>query len=279
MAEEEEEFEVDPAQVAHRLLVSSPPLQFPAVLDDLKDLLEGENVMPDVTPKARKEYNLAQMVAINSDDGKFLVTKFNETGTDTYVDPTHGKVHTVDHTEQKVLSSEDWEDSSSLSETRKILDDLMKDYVKDNYPNATYGVFSSEGKIVVCISTAEFNKNSFWSGRWRSTCECKLGGDEVDMTGKIETNCHIYEAGNVMADGVYEWSSSIGGGSDEAAANGIFEAIKAKEISYQEKSNEAMTADAEKKFKKLRRKLPIHGNKFPWEKTAVATLARDITNK
>lgn len=56
--------------------------------------------------------------------------------------------------------------------------------------SATY---VKDGKVVVCISGAEFDARNMWSGRWRSIWECGIEGDEVAMKGTFKVDVHFCE--------------------------------------------------------------------------------------
>lgn len=63
-------------------------------------------MLNDTAPATFKEYNQDQMIQVEVEGGrKFLVTRFNEVGSNQYIDPAGGHVHTFDHIKQVVTSS------------------------------------------------------------------------------------------------------------------------------------------------------------------------------
>merc|ERR1711879_994922 len=74
----------------------------------------------------------------------------------------------------------------------------------EHYQNGTATIYGKKegGSVVVtiCISSARFNPNNFWNGRWRAVWTCKFSpsGGNVDISGVLKVNVHYYEDGNVQ---------------------------------------------------------------------------------
>ena len=155
---------------------------------DVRAVVDDEEIMGAVVPKARRLYNLSQMAAFEGPDGKFLTTEVGEVELNQYVDPAGGKVYTVDHTDKKVTGTRDAtaaEMGGEQSGLREAVQTAVKTYVTENFSDSVMSAtYAKDGKVVVCISGAEFDARNMWSGRWRSTWTCTVEGDNVGMEGE-----------------------------------------------------------------------------------------------
>jgi capping protein alpha len=118
---------------------------------------------------------------------------------------------------------------------REALQTKIEEYSSTNFSDSVMSAtYVKDGKLVVCISGAEFDARNMWSGRWRSLWECAIEGDEVQLKGTFKVDVHFYEDGNVQSKSVHEVSDTIGGGgSDDDTASAISEHVKEAETKYQ----------------------------------------------
>ena len=118
---------------------------------------------------------------------------------------------------------------------REALQKQVEEYTSANFSDSVMSAtYVKDGKVVVCISGAEFDARNMWSGRWRSQWECAIEGDEVQLKGTFKVDVHFYEDGNVQSSSTHEVSDTIGGGgSEDDTASAIVEHIKATETKYQ----------------------------------------------
>ena len=171
---------------------------------------------------------------------QFLLSAVAEVGEDEYLDPKAGKVHTVNHMDKAVTGTRDAtpeEAGEAMSSTREAVQGEVETYTSGNFSDSVISAtYAKDGKVVVCISGAEFDARNMWSGRWRSVWECGIEGDAVEMKGTFKVDVHFYEDGNVQSKSVHEVSDTIGGGgSDADTASAIVEHIKKTETDYQAK--------------------------------------------
>jgi capping protein (actin filament) muscle Z-line, alpha len=83
--------------------------------------------------------------------------------------------------------------------------------------NGTSAIYSSKQGgdfvITVCISSAKFNPNNFWNGRWRSTWTCTFKPNgQINLQGTLKVCVHYYEDGNVQLNTEVNKSVSSPGG-------------------------------------------------------------------
>jgi len=274
MADDEE---IDRGEIAMRFLSQAPPLQFPPVLDDVKNIIGDDALMDAIVPQARKAYNLEQMTIVDTPaGGKVLLTEFAECGTNEYLDPAEGKVFTVDHVKKSVEGERDAtpdEMGSALGPTREACQAAVQSYVKTNFaPSVISATYAKAGKIVICISGAEFDQGNMWSGRWRSTWNCAIDGDSITLSGDFKVHVHFYEDGNVQAVSTHSVEEVVSAGSESETAEAIVDLIKTQEGKYQ-----AMLDGAYVNLKQdhsimnaLRRPLPMDKRQIDFKTLAIA---------
>jgi len=263
-------------EIVTGFLLNSPPGEFMEVVTDVRGLLSDESIINESAPSTFREYNTDQMLQVQSPGGnhKVLITKFGEVGNGEYLDPRGNQVISFDHIRQEVTGSRPirGELDSSVEPFRSAFDDAVAHYVAEHYLNGTSTVYGKkEGKnfvITVCISSAKFNPNNFWNGRWRSVWTCKFApGGAVEISGKLRVNVHYYEDGNVQLTTDTPKTFNAGGGNDpKGVADAVAKAIEKCEHSYQTQLEQSYNTMGETTFKALRRVLPITRQKIDWTK-------------
>lgn len=263
-------------EIVTGFLLNSPPGEFMEVVTDLRGLLSDESILNNAAPSTFREYNTDQMLQVPSPSGnhKVLITKFGEVSPGEYLDPRGNSVLTFDHIRQEVTGSRPMagELDSSIENFRAAFDDAVTNYVQEHYMNGTTTVYAKkDGKnvvVTVCISSAKFNPNNFWNGRWRSVWTCKFSpsGGQVEITGKLRVNVHYYEDGNVQLTTDTPKSIVANGNDARSLAEATAKAIDKAETDYHNKLELSYNTMGETTFKALRRVLPITRNKIDWTK-------------
>jgi capping protein alpha len=133
---------------------------------------------------------------------------------------------------------------------REAVQTEIETYTASNFSDSVMSAsYVKDGKIMVCISGAEFDARNMWSGRWRSMWECAIEGDEVQLKGTFKVDVHFYEDGNVQSKSTHEVSETIGGGGSEAdTASAIVAHIKESETKYQSLLDGVVRQPAEGSF-------------------------------
>jgi len=262
MAEPTQEELID---IANNFLLSSPPGEFMEVVTDVRALLPNESMINESAPRTFREYNTEQMVQVESPghSHKVLITKYGEVSDGEYLDPRGNQVVTYDHIRQEVTGKRpiSGELDSSLEGLRSAFDKASAAYVQEHYPYGASTVYGKDGKITLCISSARFNPNNFWNGRWRSVWTYHDG----ELVGHFKIVVHYYEDGNVQlnTDTTQKTTISESGAPDAIAAAAI-KAITKVEQTFQQALDASYTTMGETTFKALRRALPITRQRIDW---------------
>ena len=181
---------------------------------DLRALLPKESLLNDSAPQTFKTYNEDQMIQVEVNGKKALISKYSEVGNNEYVDAVNKQAFSFDHIKQEVSNVHGT--SVSTNSLRDGLEQEILKYTRDHYPCGTSGVYLKGSDVFICISAARFNNQNFWNGRWRSVW--KVSGGKV--TGRIRVNVHYFEDGNVQL--ITEANKSINAGSVSFLFNLIF---------------------------------------------------------
>eukprot|EP01087_Luapelamoeba_hula_P008563 TRINITY_DN214_c0_g1_i1.p1 TRINITY_DN214_c0_g1~~TRINITY_DN214_c0_g1_i1.p1 ORF type:complete len:292 (+),score=60.95 TRINITY_DN214_c0_g1_i1:278-1153(+) len=263
-------------EIVTGFLLASPPGEFMEVVTDIRGLLSDESIINDTAPATFREYNTDQMLQVPSPGGnhKVLITKFGEVTPGEYLDPRGNQVVTFDHIRQEVTGSRaiSGELDGSIEAFRSSFDDSVQRYVAEHYQNGTSTVYAKKegGKTVVtvCISSAKFNPNNFWNGRWRSVWTAKFSSPgQIELTARLRVNVHYYEDGNVQLTTDTPKSLTVNGGGDaKSAGDAVAKAIEKAEADYHSKLELSYNTMGDTTFKALRRVLPITRQKIDWTK-------------
>jgi capping protein alpha len=263
-------------EIVTNFLLNSPPGEFMEVVTDVRGLLTDESILNESAPSTFREYNTDQMLQVQSPGGshKFLVTKFGEVGNGDYLDPRGRLVVHFDHIRQEVTGSRAAgnEIDNSIESFRAAFDEKGTEYTNEHYQNGTATTYAKKegGSVVVtfCISSARFNPNNFWNGRWRSVWTCKFSpsGGNVDVTGVLKVNVHYYEDGNVQLNTETTIKTSASGADAHSLADATIKAIDKAESNFHKSLETSYNTMGDTTFKALRRVLPITRTKIDWTK-------------
>src|SRR3989338_156885 len=199
------------------------------VVTDVRGLLSDDSVLNELAPTTFREFNTDQMLSVQSPGHSHmvLISKEGEVGAGEYLDPKGKQVVQFDHIRQEVTGARavGGELDQSMEATRVAFEGAMSQYTTDHYKDGTCTVYAKDKGIQVCISAARFNPKNFWNGRWRSQWACKNNGKDWALTGKIRTNVHFYEDGNVQLISVCPTSLTCPGGDAAKSSQEVMKAI------------------------------------------------------
>jgi len=262
---------------ANHFLLNSPPGEFMEVVTDVRALLPNESMINESAPRTFREYNTEQMIQVESPGNthKVLITKYGEVSDGEYLDPKGNQVITYDHIKQEVTGKRAISDEldSSLEPLRQAFEKHSFTYASDHYPHGAATVYGKDGQIIVCISSARFNPQNFWNGRWRSVWTFANG----ELTGHFKIVVHYYEDGNVQLNTDTTQKTTVSEtGNPDVVASAALKAIAKVEAQYQSSLESSYATMGETTFKALRRALPIFRTKIDWAKIKNYKVANDM---
>jgi len=272
--------EEEQIEIVNNFLLNSPPGEFMEVVTDVRALLSNESIINESAPTTFRQYNTEQMIQVESpgNSHKVLITKYGEVSEGEYLDPKGNQVISYDHIKQEVTGRKNISDEidSSLEPLRSAFEKAAFDYVSQHYPHGTTTVYGKDGQIIVCISSARFNPQNFWNGRWRSVWTFSNG----ELVGQFKIVVHYYEDGNVQLNTNTTQKTTLSEtGAPDAIASAAIKAISKIEQQYQAALDSSYATMGDTTFKALRRALPITKTKIDWNKIKNYKLGNEMSNK
>ncbi|KAI2636652.1 2-oxoisovalerate dehydrogenase beta subunit [Xylaria nigripes] len=242
---------------------------------NIKTLTVNEPSLVSELGPAFKKYNEEQFVTVNlpgSSGQQVVISSHNSLGNGRYYDVDSLSSFAFDHVTQKASDIQSYALEGAQADLVKSTLKHVATYVKEHYPNASYGVYPTENdsKIAIIIVANKYSPNNFWNGRWRSFYI--FDPSSGDLEGSIKVDVHYYEDGNVRLLTTKPIISSVS--SDTGVA--ISKEIATGEKKYQEELNRGFTSLSEGAFKSLRRQLPVTRQKIEWDRVASYRVGQDI---
>ncbi|KAI2610091.1 subunits of heterodimeric actin filament capping protein Capz [Hypoxylon fragiforme] len=252
----------------------APPGELADVINDIKALTINEPELVSQLGPAFERYNEDQFVTakLPGSAQQVVISEHSSLGNGRYYDVESSSSFDFDHTTLKASNVQSHVLEGPQAELVKSTLKSLSAYVKEHFPNASYGAYPIENdtKIAIIIVANKYSPNNFWNGRWRSLYIYDPASSH--LTGSIRVDVHYYEDGNVrlLTNKPVSTSSSSGTGA------GISKDISAAEKKYQEELNRGFTSLSEGAFKGLRRQLPVTRQKIEWDKVASYRVGQDI---
>jgi len=252
----------------------------------VRGLLQNDALLNEQAPTTFKEYNTEQMLTVQvpNHSHKMLITKFGEVAPNEYLDPQGKQVVTFDHFKQEAVSTRPvaGEINDELEPWRSAVEKKVLEYTANHYDFGSGAVYATkdakDSVLVITISSALFNSQNFYNGRWRSVWTAKLTpGKQAQVTGNLKINVHYYEDGNVQLNtNCNKKESTVQAAKPETFADALLKTIAQQEGEFQnslELSYEKMNTTT---FKALRRALPLTQTKINWSKITHYKLGSEI---
>jgi capping protein alpha len=264
--------------IARGFLKTAPPGEFIEVFTDVRKLLKNDTLLNSIAPTSFKEYNTEQYLIARNDSGfKGLVSNFGEVGNNQYLDPHTKQVFTFDHLKQQVTEvsgggeqhlNHDVEQWRSNFQTHALK--YVDDYFQDTGCCAVYGAKNGGQHVInFVVTSARFNPDNFWNGRWRSTWVISFTpGGQATLSGTIQLNVHYYEEGNVQLVSNTVKNHNVSAQNPEQFGKDAVAAIQKIEGDFHNSLDANYDAMSSTTFKALRRPLPIFKQLIKWENLA-----------
>jgi capping protein alpha len=276
-------------QVASAFVLQSPPGEINDVLNDVRVIVNDDDVLEDGLLPALRDYNLAQFILVDVPDANHQtivsdVARLQDSGEEEerFLDPRSKTSFRFDHLRLEASVPRPEESDPASEPLRAALESAALSYLAAHYIDGVAAIFASQppSHFTVQIVSNKYNPSNFWSGRWRSQYQIEFAESKT-IQGKILVNVHYYEQGNVQLETLHDLSipipPAIVNASPNAAANKIFALIEAEETRLQTSLNESYHEMSEKAFKGLRRALPLTRQKIDWDKVTGYKLGAELT--
>ena len=270
------------AKVAADLIQQTPPGGFNDVFNDVRTLLNNDELLKDSVSGAFSQYNKDQLTPVKIEGSEFpgLITQHNDLGGGRFADARSKQSFKYDHLRAEALEFESWEPETSLESLRSAIEAAVTEYCQQHYKSGVASTFSKKPEagdtIVCCIENHQFQPKNMWNGRWRSEWSIVVSRGQAEVTGDLKVHVHYYESGNVQLVSSKEVKKSITMGNDSEVAKNLVKMMEDEETEYQTGISENYQTMSDTLVKALRRQLPVTRTKIDWSKITQYGIGKDL---
>lgn len=271
-------------RIVSNFIKSAPPGEFSEVFNDVRVLLDNDQLLKEGASSAFSQYTMEQFTPAKVNDDVVLVTVHGQSDGSKYLDPRNKIAFKYDHLRKEASEASTASVDNQAEPFRAALDKRVQAYLKDHYPNGVvtvYGTSSgSQIELTVCIEDHKFSPRNFWNGRWRSEWSVSFSpGSSAELKGVLRVQVHYYEDGNVQLVSSKDIKKTVKTSSEEATAKEIVQVLSTAESDYQSAITDNYKTMSQTTFKALRRALPVTRTRVDWNKIAAYNIGTELKGK
>ncbi|XP_041047565.1 F-actin-capping protein subunit alpha-2-like [Carcharodon carcharias] len=189
--------------ILNSILLQAPPGEFSEVVNDMRALLNDDELICENIERITAKYNLEQFipVAVKEHKGKVLITEHGDLGNGYFLDPMQKVSFKFDHLNKNVSDIQPYELDISMESWRGAIESALTSYVEKHYPDgncSVYGkTYGNQKVITACIESHKYQRNEFWNGFWKSEWKLVFSPPNAEVSGAIKVQAHYFEEGSI----------------------------------------------------------------------------------